>query len=152
MDLITASSTLTTAKRVAPYAERHKIRVAMHGHSNTKDSNQFATPESFAKALEMSPWFYVNLDIGHFFAAGYDPVAYIREHHGRISVLHLKDRQPDQGAGVPFGEGGTPIKGTLQLLEKNRWLIPGNIEYEYPGKDAVAEVKKCFAYCKQALG
>ncbi len=151
VDLITASSTLPTAKRVAPYAEKHKIKVAMHGHSNVSDPNQFATPESFSKAMELSPWLYVNLDIGHFFAAGYDPVAYIREHHGRISVLHIKDRKPNQGAGVPFGEGGTPIKESLQWIEKNHWPIPGNIEYEYPGKDAVAEVKKCYEYCKQAL-
>jgi hypothetical protein len=30
--LITSSSTLTAAKRVAPFADRYKITVAMHGH------------------------------------------------------------------------------------------------------------------------
>ena len=34
---ITASSTLTSAKRVAPFAEKHKMMVAMHNHSNVKD-------------------------------------------------------------------------------------------------------------------
>jgi hypothetical protein len=37
------------------------------------------------------------------------------------------------------------------LLEKNKFDIPANIEYEYKGADTVAEVKKCFEYCKQAL-
>jgi hypothetical protein len=51
--------------------------VAFHGHWNTKDLNQFATPESFAKALAMSRQYRINLDIGHFTAAGYDAVQYI---------------------------------------------------------------------------
>jgi hypothetical protein len=33
---ITASSTLSAVKRVAPFAERHKMIVAMHGHSIPK--------------------------------------------------------------------------------------------------------------------
>jgi sugar phosphate isomerase/epimerase len=149
--LITASSTLTCAKRVAPLAERYKIKVAMHGHDNTKDPNQFSTPESFAAALAMSPYFAVNLDIGHFFTAGYDPVAYLEEHYSRIPVVHVKDRKKDHGPAVPFGEGETPVKQVLQLLKQKKYPIPANIEYEYSGQDAVAEVKKCFQYCKAAL-
>ena len=41
----------------------------------------------FQKALDMSNWFMVNLDIGHFSAAGFDQVAYITEHHARITHL-----------------------------------------------------------------
>jgi sugar phosphate isomerase/epimerase len=152
--VISASSTLTAAKRVAPYAEKYKIKVAMHGHSNTRDPNQFATPESFAQAMEMSPYFYVNLDIGHFFAAGYDPVEYIKKHHARITFLHLKDRKKNDGPNVPWGEGDTPIKPVLDLPKANKgWKMPANIEYEYgkPGMDSVVEVKKCVAYCKRAL-
>jgi sugar phosphate isomerase/epimerase len=52
---------------------------------------------------------------------------------------------------MPFGEGDTPIKAVLQLLKQKKYKIPANIEYEYKGQDAVAEVKKCFEYCKQAL-
>ena len=149
--LITASSTLTTAKRVAPFADKHKITVAMHGHSNLKDPNEFAKPESFAAALAMSKYFAVNLDIGHFFAAGFEPIAYIEQNHARISNLHLKDRKKDDGPNVPWGQGDTPIKQVLQLLKKKKLNIPANIEYEYRGEDAVAEVKKCFQFCKDAL-
>ncbi len=151
VDLITASSTLTSAKRVAPFAEKYRIKVAMHGHDNTRDPNQFAKPESFAAAMAMCPYFYVNLDIGHFFAAGYDPVSYLQENHTRILVLHLKDRKKDHGPGTPFGEGDTPIKQVLLLLKKNQWAIPANIEYEYKGENTVAEVKKCYGYCRDVL-
>ncbi len=149
--LITASSTLSAAKRVAPFADRYRIMVAMHGHSNLTDSNEFAKPESFTQALAMSKYFAVNLDIGHFFAAGYDPIAFLKEHHARISSLHLKDRRRDNGPNTIWGQGDTPIKPILQLLKQKKWDIPANIEFEYRGDDAVAEVKKCFQYIKDAL-
>lgn len=149
---ITASTTLKVAKRVAPFAEKHKMIVAMHGHSNVKDPNEFATPESFKAAMDMSKYFWVNLDVGHFFAAGYDPVAYLKEHHDRISNLHLKDRKKDQGPNVPWGEGDTPIKEVLLVLKDKKYPVPAFIEYEYRGPAGpVAEVKKCYEYCKAAL-
>ncbi len=149
--IITASSTLSAAKRVAPFAEKHKMIVAMHGHDNVKDANQFATPDSFAQAMALSKNFWVNLDIGHFYAAGYDPVAYIEEHHDRISNLHLKDRKKNHGPNTPWGEGETPIKEVLHLLKSKKYDIPADIEFEYRGADPVAEVRKCFQYCKDAL-
>lgn len=149
---ITASTTLKVAKRVAPFAEKHKMIVAMHGHSNVKDPNEFATPESFQSAMDMSKYFWVNLDIGHFFAAGYDPVTYLKEHHDRISNLHLKDRKKNQGPNVPWGQGDTPIKEVLLFLKEKKYPVPAFIEYEYPGADGpVAEVRKCFQYCKDVL-
>ena len=149
---ITASSTLSTAKRLAPFADKHKIPVGMHGHSNVKDPNEFARPESFAQAMALSPYFRVNLDVGHFFAAGYDPVKYLEEHHDKIVTLHLKDRKKEQGLNQPFGQGDTPLKEVLQLLKAKKYRIPANIEYEYKGEDSLAEVKKCYAFCRQALG
>ena len=147
---ITASSTLTAAKKVAPFADKYKIPVGMHGHDNVTDPNQFAKPESFEAAMKLSKYFMINLDIGHFVSAGYDPVAYIQQHHDKIVTLHIKDRTKAHG-NMAFGTGETPIKEVLQLLKKNKWRIPANIEYEYQAPDAVAEVKKCFDYMKAAL-
>jgi sugar phosphate isomerase/epimerase len=151
VQIITASSTLSAAKRVAPFADKHKMIVAMHGHDNVSDPNQFAKPESFAQAMTLSRNFYVNLDIGHFFAAGFDPVAYIEQHHDRISNLHIKDRKRNHGQNTPWGEGDTPIKQVLHLLKSKKYDIPADIEYEYRGADPVVEVRKCFQYCKDAL-
>jgi sugar phosphate isomerase/epimerase len=152
-DLITTSTTLTCAKRLAPLAEKHRVRVALHGHDQTQKPNEFSTRESFAKGLALSPMFYINLDIGHFTAANGDAVAYLEEKHDKILVLHIKDRKKNHGDNVPWGEGDTPIKPVLQLVRSKKWKIPCNIEYEYgkPGMDTVAEVRKCFEYCKQAL-
>ena len=152
-EIITASTTLDVARRVAPFAEKHRMVVAMHGHSNPSgDPNEFASPESFGAAMKMSKYFKVNLDIGHFTAANYDAVAYIREHHDSITNLHLKDRRRSQGDNVAWGQGETPIREVLQLLRKERWPIRAYIEYEYRGESgSIAEVKKCFAYARQAL-
>jgi sugar phosphate isomerase/epimerase len=148
---ITASSTLTAAKRVASHADKHRMIVGMHGHSNLTDPNEFAKPESFAQAMALSKYIGVNLDVGHFFAAGFDPVGYIEAHHDRITNLHIKDRKKDNGPNTPWGEGDTPIKPVLQLLKQKKYDIPANIEFEYRGEDVVAEVRKCFQYIKEAL-
>jgi len=151
-EIITASTTLEIAKRIKPLAEKHRMVVAMHGHSNVTDPNEFATPDSFAAAMKMSKLFKVNLDIGHFTAADFDPIAYLKEHHADITNLHLKDRKKHQGDNTPWGEGDTPIREVLQLLKKERWPIRAYIEYEYRGQGTpVDEVKKCFEYAKRAL-
>lgn len=150
--VITASSNVSAAKRIDPYAKKYKMRVGMHNHDHTENPNEFATPESFAKAMEgASPYIAINLDIGHFTAANYDAVEFLRQHHDKIVTLHIKDRKRDHGENVPLGEGQTPIKEVLTLLRQTKWPIPANIEYEYKGGDTVAEVKKCLDYCKQAL-
>ena len=149
-DVITASSTLSVVPRVAAAAEAARMTVAFHNHSNIRP-NDFATPENFAQALQASPRMAVNLDIGHFTAANFDALAYLDEHHERIVSLHLKDRRRDQGANVPFGEGDTPIVAVLQRLRDRKWDIPAQIEYEYKGTDTIAEVTRCYEYCRRAL-
>jgi sugar phosphate isomerase/epimerase len=151
-EIITASATLEAARRMVPFAAKHKMPVAMHNHSNVSDPNEFATLESLATGLTLSPLFRINLDIGHFTAANYDAVAYIREHHASITNLHLKDRKKAQGDNTAWGTGDTPIREVLQLLKKERWPIRAYIEYEHRGDAGpVEEVKKCFAFAKNAL-
>jgi sugar phosphate isomerase/epimerase len=150
VNIISTSTQVSMAKRTAPFADKHKIRLAFHGHDNLTDPDETATPQSFATILAASKYHAINLDIGHFTAANLDPVEYIQQHHDRITHLHLKDRKKDHGANVPWGQGDTPIKPVLKLLEKNKWDIPANVEFEYPG-DPVVEVAKCLQFCKEAL-
>jgi sugar phosphate isomerase/epimerase len=151
---ISSSSTVSFAKRVAPFADKHKIMWGGHGHSNINDPEEFATPQSFATIMSFSKYIGINLDIGHFTAANFDAVAYIKEHHARITNLHLKDRKKNQGPNVPWGQGDTPIKEVLQLMAKEKYTFPANIEFEYQvpeGSDLMAEMSKCIDYCKNML-
>ncbi|MCS7025945.1 MAG: sugar phosphate isomerase/epimerase [Bryobacteraceae bacterium] len=148
---LTASSNVSTAKRIDPYARKAKVPVGMHNHSRITP-NEFATPEDFEQAMRgMSRYIAVNLDIGHFTAANFDPVSFLEKHHKSVVTLHIKDRKKDQGPNVPFGEGDTKIKEVLQLLRDKKWKIPAMIEYEYKGADTVAEVRRCYEYCRKVL-
>src|SRR5262245_6218506 len=150
--VLTTSTTLDIAKRIAPIADKHQMPIGMHGHSNLTDPNEFATPASFLKAMQMSKFIKINLDIGHFTAADFDPIAFMKEYHASITNLHLKDRKKHQGDNTPWGEGETKIKDVLQLIKQEKWPIPAYIEYEYRGQGTpVAEVKKCYEYARQAL-
>ena len=149
---ISSTAQMVTAKRVAPFADKHKIMWGGHGHDKTDDPEEFSTPETFAQIMSFGKYMGVNLDIGHFTAANYEPVAYIKEHHARITNLHLKERKKNHGDNVPWGQGDTNIKGVLQLLKKEKYGFPANIEYEYQGKDdPVTEVARCVQFCRGAL-
>lgn len=151
---ITASSNVSLAHQVDLLAQKYKIMVGFHGHDETQDPDEFSTAESFERALKgASPYLGINLDIGHFTAANQDAVGFLRKYHQKIVTLHIKDRKKNHGDNLPFGEGETPITAVLHLLRDNHWKIPANIEYEYgtKGMDTVAEMKKCYAYCRKAL-
>jgi hypothetical protein len=125
------SSMVSMAPRIDRYASRAKIYVGMHNHSSM-NPDEFASPESFDRAMNgASQYIGINLDIGHFVAAGFDPLELIEKRHDKIFSLHLKDRKKTQGPNVPFGQGDTPIRTVLQLLKRKGYRIPANIEYEY---------------------
>jgi sugar phosphate isomerase/epimerase len=151
---MSTSTTLTMAKRIAPIAEKHKLLVGYHGHDQIDDPNQTATLESYDTLMAYGKYNGVNLDIGHFTSANYDAVAFIKQHHDKITNLHLKDKTKNRGGNVPWGQGDTPIKEVLLLLKKEKYGFPANIELEYQipeGSNVVAEMKKCLQYCKDAL-
>ena len=67
-----------------------------------------------------------------------------------MKYLHIKDMKKNHGTYVPWGTGDTNLKGVLQLLKKEKWGMPADIEFEYPG-DPLVELPKCVQYCKDAL-
>ena len=140
------------AKRVGPFADKHRFPVAYHGHTKTPAA-------MFEEAFSFAKYNWANIDIGHWVAGGLgNPVDIIRKHHERISHIHVKDRKAPaegkDGANVPFGQGDTPIKDVLLLIRDNKWPIDAIIEFEYAvpqGSDRMAEQRKALDYCKTAL-
>jgi sugar phosphate isomerase/epimerase len=135
------------AQRLAPFATKHQMRVGFHGHLQ-------GTPEAFEQAMSYGPYNCINLDLGHFLVGNKtSPTPFLKEHHDRITHVHVKDRKYD-GATVPFGQGDVPIVEDLHLIRDNKWPIPAIIEFEYPvpaGSDRMAELQKCMDYCRKAL-
>ena len=139
--------------KIAPFADKHNMIVAVHGHADIKNPDQISTEETFLKCFAASKNIWANLDIGHYTAAGLNPVDFLQKHHGRITNLHVKDRKnlANGQANVPFGQGDTPIKEVLQLLKKNKWDIAANVEFEYMPNEPLVEMPKCLQYIREAL-
>ena len=139
--------------RIAPFAEKYKIRPSWHPHAAVDDPNEVATPESMEKLLGMSKTFVINLDIGHYTAGNNDAAAFLRKHHDRITHIHIKDRKRNQGPNVQLGTGDTPIKECLTLIRDNHYPIICLLEREYrdaPGT-AVEQTKWQMDYIKNIL-
>lgn len=150
-NLLTTSSNVSSATRIAPFADEYETRVAFHNHAAIK-RDEFATPEDFERAMGAEPrWFGVNLDTGHFHAAGFDCLAFLEKHGEKVFVLHMKDRKAGNGPKLPFGMGDTPLGEIVRLLRDRRWSIPANIEMAYATDDAVREVRESLAYLHRAL-
>jgi len=140
-------------KRMAQFAEKHKVYVAYHTHAQ-------GSMTSFDEALALSKWNMSNVDLGHYVAAGNNggtPLQFLEQHHDRIASFHLKDRTLPEHCSltVPFGMGDSHIKDILLLMKKNKWTFPATIELESPvpaDSDAVREVRKAVEFAKAALG
>ncbi len=147
---ITTEISEEKAKFLGPYADAHKIMIGFHNHTQI-NSSSWEAPFSYGKYLGM------NFDVGHYVAGtNASPIPVIERYAdaGRILSLHLKDRKVNNGPNMPFGQGDTPLGLILQLMKRKKWTFPADIELEYgipEGSDAVAEVKGCVEYCKNAL-
>lgn len=136
-------------KRLGRFADKHQFMVGYHGHATTK-------PEDWERAFAFAKFNGANVDLGHFVAGNNtSPVPFIKQHHERITHVHLKDRKLHNGPNTPFGEGDTPIVEVLRLLRDNKWDIQATIEFEYKipaGSDRMTEIARALKFCRDALG
>jgi sugar phosphate isomerase/epimerase len=139
-------------KRVAPFAEKHKVYAAYHTHAQ-------GSLTAFDQALALSKANMCAVDLGHFVAAGSPggtPVELLQKYHDRTLSFHIKDRTSPMHCSLttPFGEGDVQIKEILDAVVKNKWKMIPTVELEYPvpaGSDKVQEAKKCLDFCRAAL-
>lgn len=147
---ITLERSEPMAKKLAPFADKHKVWIGFHNHTNNYPKMDQKDP-----ILEAGQYIGFNFDVGHYYAGtkGQSPIPVLEKYHDRIVSLHLKDRTAD-GKNLPWGQGQTPLKEILQLMKKEKWSFPGDIEIEYPipkDSDTVKEMVKCVQFCKEAL-
>lgn len=138
--------------RLGRLAEKNKIFVGYHAHTQ-------ATDTAWDLALSQSPNNSINLDCGHYIAAGGNNtretlLTFIQQKHQRITSIHLKDRLSKEhgGENMPWGQGDTPIREIITLVKEKNYPIPMSIELEYnipANSDALTEVKKCLEFANQ---
>jgi sugar phosphate isomerase/epimerase len=157
--LMTTSTEKSIVPKLDDWCQKYGVTIGIHNHwfgdpwfkgDRTKN---FESPADYAEALKgRSKRIAINLDIGHFSAAGHDPVAYFQQHHDRIVSLHVKDRDKDpKHSDRPFGQGATPITEVLKLAQKVRFKYAANLEYEMDEQDPTEGVRDSFAYVKRVL-
>jgi sugar phosphate isomerase/epimerase len=148
----TNQTRVSMGPRLVPFARKYKIMPSFHTHAEVDDPNEIASVESLAKLLALSGDFRICLDIGHFTAGNNDAVAYLREHHDRITHLHVKDRKKNKGPNVAWGAGDTPIQECLTLIRDNRYPIRCIIEREFKGTETpFEETRQDLEYMKRIL-
>jgi sugar phosphate isomerase/epimerase len=145
---------LKQSQRLGDLASKHKVYIGYHAHLQ-------ATDTAWDAALAQSPYNSLNLDCGHYIAAGGPNttatlLALIEAKHDRITSMHIKDRKNKDNGGqnVVWGQGNTPLNDILGLLKSKKYKFPASIELEYDipaGSDAVQETKKCVEYAKAIL-
>tara|TARA_R110002111_G_scaffold15763_4_gene40939 strand:- start:2222 stop:3253 length:1032 start_codon:yes stop_codon:yes gene_type:complete len=136
--------------KLGKMGEKNKMSVGYHGHTQQ-------TFDFWDTALAQSPRNAMNLDAGHYIAAGFtDIISLIEKQHKHILSMHTKDRQTLANGqnNLPWGEGDTPIVELLSEIQSKKYKFPATIELEYKipeGSDAVKEVQKCLEYCRRSL-
>jgi sugar phosphate isomerase/epimerase len=161
---VAGSTQIRFAPRIAQAAAKYGLTWAGHTQDNIHNPEQLATPEAYERFLGLSDRLRISLDIGYFTAAGFDSVPFIQKHHRRITEIHLKDRKRSRSLGGdvtsnvvnnwPFGQGDTPIREVLQLLKRERWDIPVQLEFIYQCRTtavAVTELARSYRYCRECL-
>ncbi len=141
-------------KRLAPFAERHKMYAIFHQHAQPADPGF-----SFEKFLSYSPANMLNFDAGHYYGCtGLHPNGIIEKLHERIFSIHLKDltgpKSTPANTNQVWGKGETPLADILRLIQKQKWPIYCDIELEYevpPDSDAAKEVAKCVEFARKVL-
>jgi inosose dehydratase len=87
--------------RIAEFAQRFGLTTLLHPHADTPVEYE-AQIERF---LELTDPAVVGLqfDVGHHAYRGGDPIDFLRRHHDRIKVIHLKSVDPEVSAKVNAG-------------------------------------------------
>lgn len=151
---LSTEGNLKDVERLGKFADKHKMMIGYHGHTAGPGGEAFGAPENWEKAMAVSKYNGINLDLGHFLVGNQtSPIPFLTKYHDHVTHIHVKDRTL-KGATVPFGQGDVPIVEALQLIKKNKWRIQATIEYEYQtpaGSDVLTELSKCVEYCRKAL-
>lgn len=147
--------TRSAAKRMAPIADKHGIKVALQGRPNMNptDPDAMAKPSDFEEAMGYSKNFGTSIDVGDATGGGWDALKFIQDTHSRVFSLNMKDKTK-AGVSMPWGQGDSRLKEIFQLVRDKKYPIRCYIDCDYAtpeGGSRLDDVKRCFEFAKAAL-
>ena len=127
-----------------PILKAEGIDLHYHNHAFEFEANQDGIiPQK--EILERTKAL-LEVDTYWVFAANEDPVAYIKEHQDRITVIHLKDGIGGH-EGTSLGQGKAPVKEVLATAKELGYDIV--VESEGLDPTGLEEVKRCIDFLKE---
>ena len=91
---ISTEGRLGDVERLGKFADKHKMMVGYHGHTAGPGGEAFGAPENWEKAMAVSKYNGINLDLGHFLVGNKtSPIPFMTKYHDHITHIHVKDRK-----------------------------------------------------------
>lgn len=118
------------------------ITFSYHNHDHEL-SGQIGGQPILDMLLECSPSLSLELDTAWVYAAGHDPLAYLKRYAGRTPLVHLKDlrRDGEKWQTVELGSGEVPLEAILDNVPAGALVF-----YEQDDSKGVASLTKSLAY------
>jgi sugar phosphate isomerase/epimerase len=154
-DVLSSNVAKSLVPRVDKACRKFKMYVGLHNEVYGRpEPDQVQFPADYDEVFRKSShWIAATIDLGHLYAAGYDPVEFIRKYQHRIVSVHLKDenRVLPHYTDFPFGKGPTPLIACLRALQQVHFERSANIEWGVENMNPVQGVAEAFAYVRRAL-
>jgi hypothetical protein len=134
-------------RRLGPFAERHRMWIGFRGNRTTDAAELEA-------AFSHGTFNGATFALGDWVAGGHgSPLPFLEQHAGRITQVHLDDRQAD-GASAPFGHGVAPIRELLAEMRAHQWPFQATIAMAEAAPDRstrMEEIANAIDYCRSCL-
>jgi sugar phosphate isomerase/epimerase len=152
MPLIVATCAPAVLPRVARFAARYDVRVAVHNHG--PEDAHFPAPRDVLRAVAgMDRRMGLCLDVGHTARTGADVVQAVADAGPRLLDMHVKDLRDPRAkeSQCAVGEGRLPIADVFRQLVRARYQGAVNLEYEIDADDPLPGMQRSFAYMRGVL-
>lgn len=126
-------------------AEGIQLHYHNHDHEFRPNEDGLIPEEEIMKRTEL----LLEVDTYWVYAAGKDPVSFLKEHKDRIQVIHLKDGLGGK-EGTSLGLGKAPVKEVRKTaIELGMTIV---VESEGLDPTGLEEVKRCIDFLKEEDG
>ncbi len=152
LPLIVATCDPAILPRVARFAARYDVRVAIHNHG-PEDRHYPAPADALRHVKGMDPRMGLCIDVGHTARTGADVVQAIADAGPRLLDMHAKDLRDltARDSQCVVGEGRIPFPEIFRQLQAMRYVGFVNLEYEIDAADPLPGMQRSLAYLRGVL-